>query len=154
MTNVGSLKECPNCSEQVFKDKQKYCGGCGFNLNYKKEQNNFGTPDYFYYQVRELARRGVKPNTDNSIKITKLEEARLQLELHLAYIPGEDCIASASDTLEILQTLPHRKHTTDEIRSLVLFGKKIGNIAKAIEELYKSIGVFNAEQQGTSEFSE
>lgn len=154
MTNIGILKECPNCSEQLLKEKQKFCTGCGFNLEFRKKNVDFGTPDYFFYQARELAKQGVKPGAEEDIKYNKLADAQKQLKLYLEYLSGEDCIAGISDALAIFETLPFRRHTVDDIRTMVLAGKRIGDMALSIEKLYKSIGVFNAEQNGTSDFSD
>jgi uncharacterized Zn finger protein (UPF0148 family) len=154
MTNIGILKECPNCQEQLFKDGQKYCSNCGFDLKFKKENKDFATPDYYYYQSKDVLRSETKIKMEDDAKYTKYQDILKRLRVHMEHITGEDCIAATDDALLVFKTLPKRRHTTEEIRHIVSTGKQIGTIATSIETLYKAIGVFNAEQQGTSEFSD
>lgn len=153
MTNVGLLKECPNCSQQILTSGQKYCTNCGFDLNFRKT-SDFGSPDYYYYQVKEAIRAasGVKANAE--LMGVKSEEINGKYQIHLQHITGEETMAALSDALDVIASVPRRTHTSSELKSIATFGKKIGQIANSLENLYKSIGVFNAELPGKSEFSD
>lgn len=153
MTNVGILKECPNCSQQVLQEKQKYCTNCGFDLNFRKT-SEFGTPDYYYFQIQESVRSHSGTKATPDMKLVKQGEIINRYQIHLEHSTGEECLASLSDALDLIATVPKRKHTIDELKGISTFGKRIGLIATSLENLYKSVGVFNAESQGRSEFTE
>lgn len=154
MTNVGILKECPNCNQQLLVDKQKHCTNCGFDLSWKKENADFGTPDYYAYQVAELAISSAQTRGNEDLKGQRIEDFKVKLKTHMEHISGEEFAAIMSDAYGAMETIMARIHTVDHLKQAITLGKKIGHIAVSVENTYKSVGVFNAESEGLSEFTE
>lgn len=136
---------CPYCKEEIPQDKvkpnQNRCPEC-FRIIVKPEDKYFKSPEYISKQKVILIERVVRdvPNGPNNYE--DLEDATAQV-----YLAEDDwyrnCLASERfeclwDALGILRHLPYSKMNREDTQRIVSMGKKIGEVATKIDEMYKA----------------
>jgi len=142
MPNVTHATFCRYCQTEITETKKGFpdrCPEC-FKIIVKPSNKHFDTPDYIFHQRRDLESRlkdeKIIPGSDDHMDAL----AEIQMsedEWHRTSL-FEDKRAALADALACMSHLPYSRLNREEASYLLKMGATIGNMARTIQELYKS----------------
>lgn len=142
--SIESLSICPNCQCDLTADpsvRKGSCWNCGRVL-VNPTNKYFESPDYICSQKSSLME--LLDQSNLSPGDSKYEEKIHDLQKELInWIRGcktEDRLAAMFDATVTLENLIFTETPTQDLRTIIAMGKKIGTLANAIEQYFKAGG--------------
>lgn len=142
MAKVNQVSLCPKCRTQLPEPIPPTCPGCNVALK-PSFTSPFASPDYLYFQNRDLQEQQTAGKKDPELPEKAAQKLLLEKELWLKQCPDEDRIAALDDAWNMLSYIANSNASADTIKSVIRIGKRIGELASALDAYAIKGGKFN-----------
>lgn len=141
MSTSSSIHICRYCQFTSPKSLEDVCPSCGRILRGPKDPF-FTSPVYLYHQRASVLK---KINEDKLVvdpqkKNVAASDVQSKLHKWARSCPTEDKVAAVFDAGLIMENIIHTQTPTEDIGKIVSIGKKIGELANALDQYFKAGG--------------